>query len=166
MDRIEQLQREVDLYTDILRSICGLLELPHSESGPCDGMGYYTRAIEGLQVDLAKTEADRVEHSTARYKAEAEVERLKPQYGVVAHAERVWQGKCGHLWYRRPENNSCPHCAEIERMREALLRIKALKDGYKGSDMGRVAGYRVCGEIAEAALEEFEANHPHAEGNP
>jgi hypothetical protein len=50
MTKIEQLQREVDLYTDILRSICGLLELPHSESGPCDRVGYYTRAIEGLQV--------------------------------------------------------------------------------------------------------------------
>jgi hypothetical protein len=82
MTKIEQLQREVDLYTDILRSICGLLELPHSESGPCDGVGYYTRAIENLQVDLARTEAERVEHSRARYKAEAE--QLK---GIICEAK-------------------------------------------------------------------------------
>lgn len=35
---------------------------------------------------------------------------------------------------------------------EALERIKALKDGYKGSSMGRIAGYRVCGDLAEQAL--------------
>jgi chromosome segregation ATPase len=84
MAKIEQLQREVDLYTDILRSICRLLELPHSESGPCDGVGHYTRAIESLQTDLAKTEAERVEHSRARYKAEAEIEQLK---GVIREAK-------------------------------------------------------------------------------
>jgi hypothetical protein len=41
--------------------------------------------------------------------------------------------------------------ADVSRMRDALERIKALKDGSKGSDMGRVAGYRVCGKIAEEA---------------
>jgi hypothetical protein len=96
MAKIEQLQREVDLYTDILRSICGLLELPHSESGPCDGVGYYTRAIEGLQVDLAKTEAERAEHATARYKAEAEAERLK---GLLAGL-----GAEPHCWFMEAED--------------------------------------------------------------
>jgi hypothetical protein len=39
-----------------------------------------------------------------------------------------------------------------ERYRLALEQIKALRDGYRGSDEGRKSGYRVAGWIAEKAL--------------
>lgn len=37
-------------------------------------------------------------------------------------------------------------------LRKALLTTSALR-GYKGFDMGRVAGYRLAAEIAEEGLE-------------
>lgn len=67
---------EASGFRDILMSICALLELPRSESGPCDDVNAYEQVIEGLKDDLARTETERVEHSTARYKAEADLQRM------------------------------------------------------------------------------------------
>jgi hypothetical protein len=164
MTKIEQLQREVDLYTDILRSICGLLELPHSESGPCDGVGYYTRAIEGLQVDLAKTEAERVEHSQARYKAEAETERwhrIAMDAGVIVHVG----GHTSHPMRR----DLADARAEIERLKGVIREAKYFADddfpdGVDGPCIV-TKRYREYYRSILVALGESEANHPRTEGN-
>lgn len=74
LTNLAEAQRERDGYCDLLMSICSMMELPRSESGPCDDIGEYERAFEGLRTDLAKTEAERVDHANARWKAEARAE--------------------------------------------------------------------------------------------
>ena len=62
---------------DVLMSIAGLLEIPRSENNPCDDVSQYERAIESMDVAYRQAEADRVKHASARYKAEAERDRLR-----------------------------------------------------------------------------------------
>lgn len=56
---------------DILRTVCGHLGLPQSESGPADDVTLYDRALENLDTELKATEREKVTHRTARYQAEA-----------------------------------------------------------------------------------------------
>jgi hypothetical protein len=65
-----------DHYEEILRTVCGHLELPQSESGPADDLTLYDRALESEDVMYRKTEAERVEHMNARYRAEAKCEAM------------------------------------------------------------------------------------------
>jgi hypothetical protein len=72
-EEIERLTRERDTYEEILRVVCGHLELPQSESGPADDIALYDRALEQADVMYRQTEAERVEHMGARYWAESEI---------------------------------------------------------------------------------------------
>ena len=66
-------------YEDCLQTVCSFLELPFAESGPCDDPARYEQALEGLDKLYRQTEAERVEHSKARFEAEAKLEALSAQ---------------------------------------------------------------------------------------
>ncbi|MEZ2132740.1 MULTISPECIES: hypothetical protein [unclassified Sinorhizobium] len=74
---VERLTAKVGTYDEILRCVCGHLELPQSESGPADDLRLYDLALEMADVMYRETEAERVEHQNARYKAEAERDGLE-----------------------------------------------------------------------------------------
>lgn len=82
-------------YDDILRVVCHHLELPQSESGPADDVTLYDRALEAADVMYRETEAERVEHQNARYKAEAErdglAKALEKMHRRAQKAESVQQ---------------------------------------------------------------------------
>jgi hypothetical protein len=62
-------------------------------------------------------------------KLHAEIDQLHWQYGVVSKPERVWQGKCGHLWCHDGRGEAvCPICERVERAEAALEQIAALPD--------------------------------------
>jgi hypothetical protein len=75
------------IYEEILRTVCGHLGLPQSESGPADDVSLYDRALENLLAELATTEAEKVEHRKARYVAEAAL------YGKEAPADPSWRAE-------------------------------------------------------------------------
>lgn len=66
-----ELRARLERYDDCLRTVCHHLELPQSDSGPCDDPSRYDRALEGLLADLAKTEAERKLAADRRFRAEA-----------------------------------------------------------------------------------------------
>ena len=68
---VAELRLTLERYEDCLRTVCHHLELPQSESGPCDDPSRYDRALEALLVDLATTEAERKLASERRFRAEA-----------------------------------------------------------------------------------------------
>lgn len=64
-------------FRECLEDISHLLELPQSESGPCDSAAEYVAEIEGLLGSLARTEQERIQHAQARFIAEAELHQYK-----------------------------------------------------------------------------------------
>lgn len=64
-------------YDEILRTVCHHLEIPHSESGPCDDVRVYDRALSAADEYTKKADADLAVNRKARFAAEAEVERLR-----------------------------------------------------------------------------------------
>lgn len=74
---IERLRAECDRFCDCLMAVSGTLELPHADDGPCDDPRQYERELNGLDDMYRQTEAERVRHSTARFKAESELAALK-----------------------------------------------------------------------------------------
>lgn len=64
-------------YEDILRIVCGHLELPQSESGPADDVRLYDRALEAMDVYSKKADAYLAENTRLRFKAEAQVFQLR-----------------------------------------------------------------------------------------
>lgn len=64
-------------YEEILRVVCGHLELPQSESGPADDVRLYDRALEALDEYSCKADADLAENKGLRFKAEAQVVQLR-----------------------------------------------------------------------------------------
>jgi hypothetical protein len=81
--RARKSEAERDTYEEILRLVCRHLELPQSESGPADDLRLYDKALEQADVVYRQTEAERVEHKNARYKAEAKLA------GAVKVMERI-----------------------------------------------------------------------------
>ncbi len=75
-DALEALQAERDQYGELLRNICGELELPHSESGPCDDPLKYEQAIEGLREQIIQ-EIGLAELQDAQRAAKAQVKALR-----------------------------------------------------------------------------------------
>lgn len=87
-ERAPDLRELSDTYEDILRCVCGHLELPQSESGPADDITLYDVALHNSDLLYRTTEAERVEHKNARYKAEAEIERLRKNLFPILHLIR------------------------------------------------------------------------------
>lgn len=146
-------QRENGRYEDILRSICHLLELPQSESGPCDDSNAYTRAIESLQVDYTTTEAERVEHMKARYKAEAENERLRKELEAVNNEFGSQTADWPGAWERVAElkRTLCERWREIERL-HAKANIWITLAGQHAAALDSIAKNTCCDRCQEAAL--------------
>ena len=69
---IRKLRAENERHKDCLVTVCGHLELPRSEAGPCDDPARYDHALEALDKLLKDTEAECAEHKAARFKAEAD----------------------------------------------------------------------------------------------
>jgi len=83
--RKAEVQRET--YEEILRVVCGHLELPQSESGPADDISLYDRALEQADVTYSQTEAERVEHKNARYSAEAKLIGENRRFSVLIESK-------------------------------------------------------------------------------
>jgi len=64
-------------YEDILRVVCGHLELPQSESGPADDVRLYDRALEAMDEYSKKADAELAKNTALRFKAEAQVFQLR-----------------------------------------------------------------------------------------
>lgn len=64
-------ERRAATFEDCLRTVCHHLELPQSDSGPCDDSSRYDRALEALLADNAVTEAERKAATDRMYRAEA-----------------------------------------------------------------------------------------------
>jgi hypothetical protein len=95
-ERARKAEAERETYEEILRVVCHHLELPQSESGPADDLSLYDRALEQADVMYSQTEAERVEHMNARYKAESEVVRLEANIKRLTSNpadHRYWEGR-------------------------------------------------------------------------
>ena len=89
--KIAELEAREETLTEILRTVCGHLGLPQSESGPADDVTLYDRALENLLAGLAETERQKVEHSKARYEAEADAARVREALEPFAKAADFWE---------------------------------------------------------------------------
>lgn len=78
-DAISALRSENERLTDCLRTVCHELELPQSESGPCDDPKQYEDAILALDVLWRTAEEGQTRHKKARFAAEAERDRLQAE---------------------------------------------------------------------------------------
>lgn len=83
--RLAVLNAKLAAYEGILRVVCGHLELPQSESGPADDVVLYDRALEAADEYTKKADADLAANRAARFKAEAEAERLRRALASIAH---------------------------------------------------------------------------------
>jgi hypothetical protein len=95
-ERARKAEAQRETYEEILRVVCGHLELPQSESGPADDLSLYDRALEQADVMYRQTEAERVEHMNARYRAESEVVRLEANIKRLTSNpadHRYWEGR-------------------------------------------------------------------------
>ena len=75
--KVAALHAKLETYEEILRVVCHHLELPQSESGPADDLRLYDRALEAADEYAREADADLAVNRDARFKAEAEVERLR-----------------------------------------------------------------------------------------
>lgn len=78
-------------YEDILRVVCGHLELPQSESGPADDIHLYDRALEAMDEYTCKADADLAENTRLRFKAEAQVVQLRKALADMVPPKLTWK---------------------------------------------------------------------------
>jgi hypothetical protein len=82
-----ELRRQLERYEDCLRAVCSELELPQSESGPCDDPLRYERAIESLDVLYRNAEAQRALAVDRLHRAET---ALEPFAAVGRSIHPMW----------------------------------------------------------------------------
>jgi hypothetical protein len=51
-----------------------------------------------------------------------ELKRLRTE-AAMRDPNGLWQGKCGHIWYKRKHGEECPVCRELKGYRGALERV-------------------------------------------
>jgi hypothetical protein len=51
-----------------------------------------------------------------------ELKRLRTE-AAMRDPNGLWQGKCGHIWYKRKHGEECPVCRELKGYRDALERV-------------------------------------------
>lgn len=83
--------RLLGTYEEILRVVCGHLELPQSESGPADDVTLYDRALEALDEYSRKADAELAENKRLRFKAEAEVIQLCKALSDMLPPKLTWK---------------------------------------------------------------------------
>ncbi len=83
--KLAALHVKLETYEEILRVVCGYLELPQSESGPADDVRLYNRALEAADEYTKQADADLSVNRDARFKAEAEAERYRRALLSIAH---------------------------------------------------------------------------------
>ena len=105
-------QHLLGTYEEILRVVCGHLELPQSESGPADDVRLYDRALEALDEYSCKADAELAENKRLRFKAEAEVVRLRKALTAISETQ-----PSGHLDFQSPKHSGY---AALEIARAAL----------------------------------------------
>ncbi len=110
---VATLRGERDTTHDCLRIVCHHLELPQSESGPCDDASAYDHALEAADRLYRETQAERDTHAKARWEAEAEVARLTDR---LEESERNRNGFEGAL--RLTSDRAEAAEAELQRVRE------------------------------------------------
>ncbi|MEZ2220717.1 hypothetical protein [Rhizobium sp. RCC_161_2] len=86
-ERARKAEAQRETYEEILRVVCGHLELPQSESGPADDLSLYDRALEQADVMYRQTEAERVGHMNARYSAEAKLIGENRRFSVLIESK-------------------------------------------------------------------------------
>jgi hypothetical protein len=105
-ERARKAEAERATYEEILRVVCGHLELPQSESGPADDLSLYDRALEQADVMYRQTEAERVEHKNARYSAEALLQQMteyalevtRALTGLSGGGSEMFSGRVGNIY--------------------------------------------------------------------
>lgn len=65
------------IYADCLRVVCTHLELPQSESGPCDDSFRYDRALDALRRELEHQSAMHEHYQKAYFQTRARLEMLE-----------------------------------------------------------------------------------------
>jgi hypothetical protein len=85
--RVAELEIRCETFEDCLRTVCHHLELPQSESGPCDDVTLYDRSLEDLDLLYRKAEAERAVAVSRLHRAEA---ALQPFADAAAPLSDLW----------------------------------------------------------------------------